>query len=198
MASYSGITSHERLMQKFCSGSDRRVKWRRSAELDLHIIQHAFAEHMRALGYATLTIGWYQRRRKKISAGLCRRGRRLTDVRLDEVVTLVARLARRCPHARKMNRAALHCWLRFRGLKLESTTRQVPGPWRHWLDRYESFLAEDCGLALNTRVYRRRHARLYLAAQFRSGRCVGRGFGRVTSGAMLNGFVAVFARVRPT
>ena len=168
MASCLGITSREPLMQKFRSGPDRRSKCHRSAELDLHIIQDAFGKHLRALGYATLTIGWYQRRLQNASAWLWQHGRRLTDVCFDDVATLVARLARGRSHARKMHRAALHCWLRFRGLKLESTTRQAAGPWRHWLDRYERFLAYDCGLALNTRIYRRRHARGFLAAQFRS------------------------------
>ncbi|HEX2855162.1 MAG TPA: hypothetical protein VHO24_18150 [Opitutaceae bacterium] len=115
-------------MQKFYSGPDRRLTSRRSAELDFQIIQDAFAKHLHALGYASLTIGCINGGYKKSSVWVCQHGRRLADVGFDDVVTLLARLARGGSHAGKMNRAALHCWLRFGGLKLESTTRQVAGP----------------------------------------------------------------------
>lgn len=155
-------------MHKPISHSRRRQRRRSRSQSDLHIIHHAFAEHLRALGYAKLTIGWYQNRLRRIAEWLSRRDRRLADIRFNDVAQLVTRLGRCGFHTRKMNRAALHCWLRFRGLKLEVATSKTAKPWQHWLNRYDQFLVADCGFAPNTRVYRRRYARCFLAAQFRS------------------------------
>lgn len=85
----------------------------------------------------------------------------MTDVRFEDVLTHVVQLARGRSHARKLDPTALHRWLRFCGLKLESTTRQAVDPWRHWLGRCERFLTDEYGLALTTRIYQRRHARCF-------------------------------------
>lgn len=153
-------------MPKRHSRSGRQHGTWAAASPDLSIIRRGFADHLHALGYAKLTTAWYQRRLIWAAARLAGRGQRLTGLRLDDV----AGLLKRCHgfHSRKMLRAAIHCWLRFRGLEV-SQRPTAPAKWQRWIDRYERFLIEDCGFAANTCIYRRRYARCFLSNQFPSG-----------------------------
>lgn len=157
----------EQLRQRRAPEGQRRREGANEASPDLRIIRTEFAAHLVALGYASRTIGWYQRRLADTAVWLARRNRRLVDVFPRDVPSLLRRSS--SWHARKMFRAALHCWLRFRGLESKAISTAPVRPWQSWLERYERFLDTDCGFSANTRIYRRRYARCFLAAQFRCG-----------------------------
>ena len=145
-------------MTKLNSKSTRRHAPPKSAPEELDIIRQDFAAHLRSLGYARLTIVWYQKELADAIVRLARRGRRLFDLRFDEVPDLLR--SQRAPQSPKMLRAALHAFLRFRNAPKPSSPASVP-KWRQWLERYDHFMATDCALAANTRIYRHRYARCF-------------------------------------
>jgi site-specific recombinase XerC len=60
-------------------------------------------------------------------------------------------------------------WLRFRGLPSLCRALIPTAAWRNDLAEYDRYLAEQKGLALNTRVHRRRYARYFLTWEFGQG-----------------------------
>ena len=140
----------------------------RHLALELRIITGQFGEHLRQQGYAALTIGWYQGCLRRAATRRAAQGLDLAGLRGAELPDLFRFLTRNRSrfHALKMHRAALHAWLRFRGIELDR--RPCTAGWRPWLVEYDRFLASSQGLSASTRVYRKRYARLFLRWFFKN------------------------------
>jgi site-specific recombinase XerD len=125
--------------------------------------------YLRTERYAPLTIHWYQQRLVDMARWLATHGRHLASVRIEEVPRLVQCLSGNQAHAAIMYRAALHAWLRFCGRPSLCRALTPTAAWRSDLAEYDLYLAEQKGLALNTRIYRRRYARYFLTWKFDQG-----------------------------
>ena len=138
---------------------------------DLSIIRSRFAAWMLRSGYPATTTRLYQLSLERVAVWLSRRGRSVCAVTGEDVTAILRSFFLRLLACRTKtrHRAALHAWLRFRGLPRAFPDRSRSAAWRTWVDEYDRFLASNRGLSINTRIYRCRYAKLFLASCFRSG-----------------------------
>ncbi|MCC7375680.1 MAG: tyrosine-type recombinase/integrase [Verrucomicrobiales bacterium] len=144
---------------------------RRMAASHLGIILEHFALDLQARGYAVSTVQFYVQVAEHFSRWLG--GRRLTVREIDEQVVdkfVREHLPRcRCPipaaTSEGVCRPALRCLVRF--LREQKLT-PMPSPQRSHqeclVEEYDRYLREVGGLAVATRLYRRRYAREFLDA----------------------------------
>ena len=140
---------------------------------DLSIIRGEFVAWMERSGYPTATVRLYQYSLERVAVWFSRRGRSISAINGEDVPVILREFFFRLLGCRTKirHRAALHAWLGFRGLfrVFSEQMRPAPALWRPWLEEYDRFLASDNGLSPNTRIYRRRYAKLFLAASFGNG-----------------------------
>jgi site-specific recombinase XerD len=126
---------------------------------------------MRQAGYPAATARLYQLSLERVAMWLSRRGRGICSMVAEDVPVILRQffLRRWRCRTKSRHRAALHAWLQFRGLRRERPDEFRCAQWRPWFDEYDRFLTSNRGLSVNTRIYRRRYARLFLAASFGRG-----------------------------
>lgn len=138
---------------------------------ELSIIQGPFVASMREAGYRAATARLYQFSLERVARWLARRRRSICSVSAEDVPVILRQffLRRLRCRTQSRHRAALHAWLWYRGLPRERWGEFRHAQWRSWLDEYDRFLTTNRGLSISTRTYRRRYARLFLAASFGRG-----------------------------
>lgn len=140
--------------------------------VDLSIIRGPFAAWMTTSGYPTSTVRLYQLSLERVASWLSRRKRSIADITGEDVPVILQSFFLRLELCRTKirHRAALHAWLRFRGLpRTPANPRRSPG-WHAWLAGYDQYLANNVGLCASTRAYRNRYAKLLLTDCFGHGR----------------------------
>lgn len=135
---------------------------------ELSIIRGEFVGWMERSGYPAPTIRLYQLSLERVAVWLCRRGQKISSITGQDVPVVLQEFFLRLLACRTKtrHRAALHAWLRFRSLPRLSPDATRSAPWRLWVEEYDHFLANDNGLSANTRIYRRRYAKLFMSATF--------------------------------
>lgn len=129
---------------------------------ELSIIRGEFVGWMERSGYPAPTVRLYQLSLERVAVWLCRRGQKISSITGQDVPVVLQEFFLRLLACRTKtrHRAALHAWLRFRSLPRLSPDTTRSAPWRLWVEEYDHFLANDNGLSANTRIYRRRYAKL--------------------------------------
>ena len=138
---------------------------------DLCIIRGGFTAHMRRSGYLAFTTRLYQNSLERVAVWLSAHRRSISAI-TGRDVPLILRdffLRRWRCHTMTRHRGALHAWLRFRGLPRLSSEATCCAVWLPWVQEYDRFLASDSGLSIQTRIYRRRYAKLFLTSCFGDG-----------------------------
>lgn len=138
---------------------------------DLCIIRGEFDAHMRRSGYPGFTIRLYQNSLERVAAWLSAHRRSILTITGHDVPVILRDYFLRRYRCRTMtrHRPALHAWLRFRGLRRLNADATCGAAWRDWVQDYDQFLVNDNGLAVQTRIYRRRYAKLFLTWCFQDG-----------------------------
>jgi site-specific recombinase XerD len=138
---------------------------------DLSIIWGELAAHMRRSGYPSFTIRLYQNSLVRVATWLSAHKDSLSAITGDDVPAILRDFFVRECGCRTLtrHRPALHCWLRFRGLRRLNSEATCCAVWLSWVEDYDRFLTSDNGLAVQTRIYRRRYARLFLRWRFSDG-----------------------------
>lgn len=138
---------------------------------DLCIIRGEFTAYMRRTGYPAFTTRRYQNSLERVAAWLSAQRRSICAI-TGRDVPLILRdffLRRWRCHTMARHRPALHAWLRFRGLPRLNAEATCSAVWLPWVQEYDRFLANDSGLAVHTRTYHRRYAKLFLTSCFNHG-----------------------------
>lgn len=127
---------------------------------------------MTSSGYPGSTVRLYELSLERAAGWLCLQKRGMMLITAEDVPVILREFFLRLEHCRTKtrHRAALHAWLRFRGLPRTPAKPTGTAEWHAWLKAYDRFLADDVGLRVSTRVYRDRYARLFLSACFGRGR----------------------------
>jgi integrase/recombinase XerD len=127
---------------------------------------------MERSGYPTATVRLYQLSLERVAVWLSQRHNSVGRLTGDDVPAILREFFLHLLGCRTKtrHRAALHAWLRFLGLPRAFPDESRSAQWRPWVDEYDQFLASNRGLAINTRIYRRRYAKLFLSACFGRGR----------------------------
>lgn len=138
---------------------------------DLSIIRGPFAAWMLRSGYPSTTARVYQLSLERVAVWLSHRSRSVCGLTGDDVQPILGEFFLRLLGCRTKTRprAALHAWLHFRGLPRAFLDESRSAAWRSWVEEYDRFLADNRGLSVNTRIYRRRYAKLFLRACFGNG-----------------------------
>lgn len=133
---------------------------RHACSSDLHLIDGAFATHMREHGYSSSAVARYRYYLVRVAGWLATRRRRLTNLSRKELPRL-ARLMVPKPTYHTLI-GALNRWLKFR-------QRYAVEPcelWASWLNDYGAFLQDHRGFAHLTVEGYVAFARRYLSWQF--------------------------------
>jgi len=130
---------------------------------DLHLIDGAFAAHMRECGYAAAAIIQYRYYLVRTAGWLAVRQRKLTSVTRHEVPRLGRAIVPE-PTFRSFC-GALYRWLKF----LQCYVVKPSAPWGFWLSDFADFLMDHRGFIRLTAEGYTAYARRYLSWQFREG-----------------------------
>jgi integrase/recombinase XerC len=127
-------------------------------------IHAEFIAFLRGRGYAPSTIRVHEQRLHYFIKRVARSGRRLGDLRQDELRALLSRMH---PAEKVLSRAFIRVWIRFRN----PPRREKQRPWQRWVDEFLDFRANhqaiaQCSLAKESRAVRR-----YLTRQFGAKPC---------------------------
>ncbi|MEO6876155.1 MAG: tyrosine-type recombinase/integrase [Opitutaceae bacterium] len=136
---------------------------RKADAADLHLIDGAFATHMREHGYAAAAIVQYRYYLVRTADWLAVHHRRLTSVTRHEVPRL-GRAVMPAPTFRPFC-GALYRWLKFRQIYAVKPS----GPWSALLSDFAAFLTDHRGFTQPTAEGYAAYARRYLSWQFGDG-----------------------------
>jgi integrase/recombinase XerD len=133
---------------------------RHACSSDLHLIDGAFATHMREHGYSSSAIARYRYFLVRVAGWLAADRRRLTSLTRKELPRLARLMVPKATHA--MLFGVLNRWLKFR----QCYAVEPCEPWAAWLKDYGAFLKDHRGFAPLTAEAYVAFARHYLSWQF--------------------------------
>jgi site-specific recombinase XerD len=148
---------------RFGTGAAHYRIGRKADAADLHLIDGAFAAHMREHGYAPAAVVQYRYYLVRTADWLAVRQRKLTSITRHEVPRLGRAVVP--PPTFRSFCGALYRWLKFR-----QRYAVKPGePWSFWLRDFAAFLTNHRGFAPLTAQGYAAYARRYLSWQFGDG-----------------------------
>lgn len=127
-------------------------------------IHAEFVAFLRARGYAPATIRLHEQRLHYFLKRVARAGRRLCELRQDELRALLSRMQ---PAEKALSRAFIRVWIRFRN----PPRREKACPWQRWIDEFLDFRANHQAIAQCSLVKESRAIRKYLTWQFGAKPC---------------------------
>ena len=136
---------------------------RKADAADLHLIDGAFATHMRERSYAPTAIVQYRYFLVRAADWLAVRQRKLTSVTRHEVPRLGRAIVPKLTF--RSFCGALYRWLKFR----QHYAVKPSEPWSFWLSDFAAFLTDHRGFTRPTAEGYAAYARRYLSWQFGDG-----------------------------
>lgn len=133
---------------------------RHACSSDLHLIEGAFATHMREHGYSSRAIAQYRYYLVRVGGWLAVHRRRLTSLSRKELPRLARLMVPKATYPTLFG--VLNRWLKFR----QCYTAAPREPWASWLNDYGAFLKDHRGFAHQTVKEYIAFARRYLFWQF--------------------------------
>ena len=127
---------------------------------DLHLIEGAFATHMREHGYSSSAIARYRYYLVRVGGWLAVHRRRLTSLSRKELPRLARLMVPKATYATLFG--VLNRWLKFRQCYAAAPRE----PWASWLSDYGAFLKDHRGFVHLTVEGYVAFARRYLSWQF--------------------------------